>query len=204
MRRRAGGQPARLGSSPMSSTRSATESTIREGRNGKVGVAEGLAARCWSRDPWPARRVLWPACAGWWAGVGRRSRPWPHRPAGGSRTGPPPQPLEGGLRVQMLAADDYAFGLLDQPPVLQGGLELVGQPALGLGGRTRRLQTDLACSRRCLVGPVRSLQVRSGALSSGCARVAPSDARWNVCETALGSVMIRAVTGGGGRDSWND
>jgi hypothetical protein len=30
----------------------------------------------------------------------------------------------------MLAADDYAFGLLDQPPVLQGGLELVGQPAL--------------------------------------------------------------------------
>jgi hypothetical protein len=27
---------------------------------------------------------------------------------------------------------------------------------------------------------------------------------WNVCETALGSVMIRAVIGGGGRDSWND
>jgi hypothetical protein len=28
--------------------------------------------------------------------------------------------------------------------------------------------------------------------------------RWNDCETALGSVMIRAVIGGGGRDSWND
>src|SRR5215203_6821491 len=42
-------------------------------RPGPVGVAEGLAARWRSRDPWPARRVPWPACAGWLAGVGRRS-----------------------------------------------------------------------------------------------------------------------------------
>src|SRR5215213_6740597 len=49
----------------------------------------GLPARCWSRGPWRARRVLWPACDGWWAGVGRWSRPWPHRPAAWSRTGLP-------------------------------------------------------------------------------------------------------------------
>jgi hypothetical protein len=73
----------------------------------------------------------------------------------------------------MLAADDYAFGLLDQPPVLQGGLELVGQPALGLGDRTRRLQTDLACSRRCLVGPDGSRRSQSGRLDDQ----GPSDTR---------------------------
>jgi hypothetical protein len=30
----------------------------------------------------------------------------------------------------VLAAHDDAFGLLDQPAVLQGGLQLIGQPAL--------------------------------------------------------------------------
>jgi hypothetical protein len=95
----------------------------------------------------------------------------------GRGPGRPPQPLEGGLRVQMLAADDYAFGLLDQPPVLQGGLELVGQPALGLGGRTRRLQTDLACSRRCLVGPDGSRRTQSDRLDDQRDDQGPSDTR---------------------------
>ena len=95
----------------------------------------------------------------------------------GRGPGRPPQPLEGGLRVQMLAADDYAFGLLDQPPVLQGGLELVGQPALGRGGRTRRLQKDLACSRRCLVGPDGSRRTQSGRLDDQRDDQGPSDTR---------------------------
>ena len=44
------------------------------------------------------------------------------------------QALEGGLGIQLLAAHDDPFGLLDQPPMLQGGLQLIGQPALDLGG----------------------------------------------------------------------
>jgi hypothetical protein len=59
---------------------------------------------------------------------------------------------------------DDAFGLLDQPPVLQGGLKLIGQPPLDLSGRTRRLQTDPACSRRCLVGPDSSRRTQSDRL----------------------------------------
>jgi hypothetical protein len=59
-------------------------------RPGPVGVAEGLAARWWSRGPKPARPVPWPERARWPAGVGRRSRPGPHQPAAGPRSGPPP------------------------------------------------------------------------------------------------------------------
>ena len=41
-----------------------------------------------SPAPWPARPGPWPASVGRPAGVGRRSRPWPHRLAAESRTGP--------------------------------------------------------------------------------------------------------------------
>jgi hypothetical protein len=45
----------------------------------------------------------------------------------------------------MLAAHHDAFGLLDQPAVLQGGLELVGQAPLDLGG-DRGAESRLATS----------------------------------------------------------
>src|SRR5215217_340884 len=61
------------------------------------------------------------------------------QPPGGI-PGRPPQPLKGGLGVQLLAAHDDPFGLLDQPPVLQGGLQLISQPPLDLGGHRRHEQ----------------------------------------------------------------
>ena len=51
---------------------------------GAVGPTVGSR----SPAPWPARPGPWPASVGRPAGVGRRSRPWPHRLAADSRTGP--------------------------------------------------------------------------------------------------------------------
>jgi hypothetical protein len=48
-----------------------------------------------------------------------------------------PQPLKGGLGIQLLTAHDHPLGLLDQPAMLQGGLELVGQPPFHLDGGRR-------------------------------------------------------------------
>jgi transposase len=45
--------------------------------------------------------------------------------------------------------------------------------------------------------------VMSGALSSRYGPVTWCHAWWNDCESALGSVMIWAANGGGGRDPWN-
>jgi DNA-binding CsgD family transcriptional regulator len=48
------------------------------------------AASWRSRGLWPAWPAPGPGHAGWLAGAGRRSRRGPHRPAGGSKTAPPP------------------------------------------------------------------------------------------------------------------
>ena len=66
--------------------------------------AVGLAVRCRSADPWPGSARPWRVHDGWWAAAGRRSRPWPHRPAAGSRTGPPPTTARRRSGVQPFAA----------------------------------------------------------------------------------------------------
>jgi transposase len=47
-----------------------------------------------------------------------------------ARAAPPPQPLKRGLGVQVLPAHQHPLGLLNQPAVLQGGLQLLGQSPL--------------------------------------------------------------------------
>ncbi len=61
-------------------------------------------------------------------------RPTNHRPGhldqrGPRRSGRRSQPLERGRRIQALAVDDDLHGLLEQRPVVQGSLKLVGKPA---------------------------------------------------------------------------
>jgi hypothetical protein len=60
------------------------------------------------------------------------------------------------------------------------------------------------CPYSALTVPVGSRQLRLGRDSAQRGLVGCSRAWWNGCETARGSVMIRAAIGGSGRDSWND
>ena len=60
----------------------------------------------------------------------------------------PPQALKGGLGVQLFPAHDDPFGLLDQPTMLQRGLQLIGQAPLGLGGGYA------SCHQHRSIGPV--------------------------------------------------
>jgi hypothetical protein len=48
----------------------------------------------------------------------------------GRGAGRPPQPLKRGLGVQVLPAHQHPLGLLNQPAVVQGGLQLLGQSPL--------------------------------------------------------------------------
>jgi hypothetical protein len=80
------------------------------------------------------------------------------------------------------------------PPKFHGGRDILaaGHPISCFGDD---------CQSSVLYGPVGSGQVRLGSDSVQCGVVRSSTGWWNDCETALGSVMIRGVIGGGGRDS---
>jgi hypothetical protein len=60
------------------------------------------------------------------------------------------------------------------------------------------------CQFSGLYGPGGFGQVRLGLVPGESGLVKFSHGLWNDCETARGSVMIWAVTGGGRRDPWND
>ena len=119
--------------------------------------AVGLAVRCRSADPWLGSPRPWRVHGGWWAAAGRRSRPWPHRPAAGSRTGPPPATARRRSGRPAVRGHQHPLGLLDQPAMLQGGLQLAGQPPLDLGGdggaEQAGHQPAWACRARPRLGP---------------------------------------------------
>ena len=86
--------------------------------------------------------------------------------------------------------------------LLSSRLPVEMEPEEGFEPSTFRLRVEEPWSSRCQPG--RSWLLRSVGSSSQCVPDLPSYGRWNDCETALGSVMIRAAIGGGGRDPWND
>jgi hypothetical protein len=96
--------------------------------------AVGLAGRCRSADPWPGSARPWRVHDGWWAAAGRRSRPWPHRPAAGVEDRAAPRNRSKAVWASAVRGHQHLLGLLDQPAMLQGGLQLAGQPPLDLGG----------------------------------------------------------------------
>ena len=85
--------------------------------------------------------------------------------------------------------DEVRFGT----PVVQGDRAWVEYWA--------RLAT---CPSSAQTAPVGSSQLRLAGHSVECGLVRTRRAWRKDCETAHGSVMIRAVTGGSGRDPWND